>query len=68
MKTIIIGLCLLATFAAADLGENYSTATITNHFANLPVGVIDYFVGMDLWLVAIFWKYIMYGTFYVLGE
>ena len=68
MRRTILAFCLLAAVATAALTPTYSSASYPRHWANLPLGLIDYFVAMDQWLVGIFWKWIMYGTWYVLGE
>ena len=69
MKTKFIVFAILATMAMARISENYSSVKPQpRHWTNIPEGLIDYFVAIDLWLVGILWKYIMYGTWYVLGE
>ena len=68
MRRTILTFCLLAAVATAALTPTYSSATYPRHWSNLPLELIDYFVAFDLWLVGIFWKWIMYGTWYVLGE
>ena len=69
MKIKFIVFAILATLAMARISPNYSSLTPQpRHWINIPEGLIDYFVAIDMWLVGMFWKYIMYGTWYVLGE
>ena len=68
MSCVALVAALIATTAVATVGEQYSSVTDPYQYPAVPTWIQDYFVAIDLWLNGIFWKYIMYGTWYVLFD
>ena len=68
MSCVALVAALLATTAFATVGEQVSSVTDPYQYPAVPTWLQDYFVAIDLWLNGIFWKYIMYGTWYVLFD
>ena len=64
MKNITFTCLLIAVLASVASAQ----VTEPTFYSVVPAWLQAYFNAMDLWLIAIFWKYIMYGTFYVLVD
>ena len=62
--------CAFAATAQAMVGEQLSSVKDPYYVDSsiVPGWLQDYFVAIDLWLEGIFWKYIMYGTWYLLVD
>ena len=67
MKTIssILAIALLATVA---FGAESSAGPLASHWTNIPSIMVDYWLQPFDFLISVFWKWIMYGTFYVAVE
>lgn len=63
---IALVMSVLATMVMAQTAK--ANVTVPNPYTNVPQWIQDYFSAMDIWLIGIFWKYIMYGTWYVLFD
>ena len=63
MKTSMI--LLAATMLIAAVSANNSSADDPNYYGNVPTWLQGYFNFMDLILVSIFWKWILYGSWYL---
>ena len=61
-------LIAFALFAVASAAPESSSGALASHWTGALEGFNTYYWQPMDFLVAIFWKYIMYGTFYVLVE
>jgi hypothetical protein len=59
--TVALVLSVLATVASAQV-------TMPTFYSVVPLWLQSYFNAQDTYLIGFFWKYIMYGTFYVLMD
>ena len=64
IKAAIIALTLFAVASAAES----SSGALANHWSTLPTFLVDYYWQPMDFLLAYLWKWIQYGTFFVLIE